>query len=93
MKVWTGRAALPVLLFIIATALAIYIMARGLGLDSSLDFGAGAYYYADMPGFERWTDRTYYVSQTPRWVLIALFLMWGAFMYRLWLRLDSKGEK
>ena len=33
-----------------ATVLAaLYIMANGLGLQDSLDFGAGAYYYADMP--------------------------------------------
>ena len=93
MKALTGRAVIPALIFIIVAAAAVYIMARGLGLDDELDFGAGAYYYADMPGFERWTDRTYYVSPTPRWVLIALFLAWGAFMYRLWLRLDAKGEK
>ena len=30
-------------------AASIYIMANGLGLQDSLDFGAGAYSYADIP--------------------------------------------
>ena len=30
---------------------AVYIMANGLGLIDSLDFGAGAYYFADIPQF------------------------------------------
>ena len=33
---------------------AVYIMANGLGLIDSLDFGAGAYYYADIPQFAKY---------------------------------------
>ena len=29
-------------------------MANGLGLQEELDFGAGAYYYADIPEFEKY---------------------------------------
>ena len=92
---WALRAGrvIPALILTITAALAVYIMVRGMGLEGGLDFGAGAYYYADMPGFERWTDKTYYVTSTPRWVLIALFLAWGAVMYRLWMLLDAKGER
>ena len=32
----------------------IYIMANGLGLQEGLDFGAGAYYYADIRDFEKY---------------------------------------
>ena len=74
-------------------ALTIYIMFHNIGLDDSLDFGAGAYYYADMPGFEKWTDKVYYVSQFPGIVIVLLFLVWGAAMYWLWLWIDAKEEK
>lgn len=62
----------------------VYIMANHLGLADSLDFGAGAYYYADMPGFEKLVNGSHYSSRTPMWALILLFLIWGAIMYRLW---------
>lgn len=71
-------------------ALVIYIMGNHLGLIDSLDFGAGAYYYADMPGFENFVNGSHYTSQTPMWVLIVLFLIWGAIMYRIWNWLDKK---
>ena len=32
---------------------AIYLMATGAGLQEGLDFGAGAYYYADIPEFQK----------------------------------------
>ena len=42
--------------FVVATlVLAIYIIVNGLGLSRELDFGAGAYYYADIPDFEKYT--------------------------------------
>lgn len=31
---------------------AIYIMVNGLGLVPEYDFGAGAYYYADIPDYQ-----------------------------------------
>ncbi len=69
---------------------ALYIMINGLGLIDSLDFGAGAYYYADIPGFEKFVNGNAYTSSTPMWVLIALFLIWGALMYKLWVWLDKR---
>lgn len=69
---------------------AIYIMVNGLGLVDSLDFGAGAYYYADIPGFEKYVNGDAYSSSTPMWVLIVLFLIWGAIMYKAWVWLDKK---
>ena len=52
----TGKRIVKVLTLTVigATVLAaLYIMANGLGLQDSLDFGAGAYYYADIPEFDR----------------------------------------
>ena len=62
----------------------LYIMFHHLGLIDSLDFGAGAYYYADIPGFEKYVDGSSYQSQTPMSVLILLFLTWGFLMYKGW---------
>lgn len=73
----------------IALALVIYIMINHLGLNDALDFGAGAYYYADIPGFEKWFGEDHYTSQIPDVIIILLFMVWGAVMYRLWLLLDK----
>lgn len=75
---------------VVILASAGYIMVNGLGLIDSLDFGAGAYYYADIPVFQRFVNGDAYTSQTPMWVLILLFLAWGALMYRLWVWADKK---
>lgn len=67
-----------------------YVMVNHLGLIDSLDFGAGAYYYADIPGFAELINGSHYVSETPMAVLILLFLIWGYLMYRLWVWLEKK---
>ncbi|MDO5546276.1 MAG: hypothetical protein Q4F81_10760 [Eubacteriales bacterium] len=67
-----------------------YIMVRGLGLVDSLDFGAGAYYYADIPEFQRFVNADAYVSPVPMWAIILIFLAWGAAMYRFWIWADKK---
>lgn len=87
-KHWKGAVLFVVLASVVVTA--VYIMANGLGLSDSLDFGAGAYYYADIPAFQRFVNGDAYTSQTPMWVLILLFLAWGALMYRLWVWADKK---
>lgn len=71
---------------------ALYIMAHGLGLVEGLDFGAGAYYYADIPGFETIVRDDGYHTDIPFWVYLALFLGWGFLMYRLWVRIDRHGQ-
>lgn len=71
-------------------AAAVYIMVRRIGLDPELDFGAGAYYYADIPGYEKRLDWDRYEAQLPFWVYLALFLAWGALMYRLWKWIDRR---
>jgi hypothetical protein len=77
--------------FIIAIlALTIYIMVNGLGLVDSLDFGAGAYYYADIPQFAKYVNGDHFKSSFPLWVHIVLFLLWGGLMYKLWSWLEKK---
>ena len=67
-----------------------YIMARGLGLVEGLDFGAGAYYYADIPEFEKRLNWDTYQAQLPFWVYVVLFRAWGALMYGLWKLIDRR---
>lgn len=68
---------------------ALYIMFHGMGLQDSLDFGAGAYYYADIPEFDKYTQSTDYAAKLPFWVYVVLFLAWGALMYKVWKWLDK----
>lgn len=70
-----------------------YCMANHLGLADGLDFGAGAYYYADIPEFTKYVNVDAYQSGTPMWVLVALFLAWGGIMYRLWTWLEKNGNQ
>ena len=69
---------------------AVYVMARRIGLNPELDFGAGAYYYADIPEYEKVLDWDTYQAQLPFWVYVVLFLAWGFIIYRIWKRMDRK---
>lgn len=69
---------------------AIYIMIHKLGLIESLDFGAGSYFYADIPNFQKYVNSSHYDSTASMGELILLFLLWGVMMYRLWVWVDKK---
>ncbi len=69
--------------------LCCYIMIHGLGLVDSLDFGAGAYYYADIPDFEKYMGDEAARGSIPLWIYIVLFLGWGYLMWRLWLWIEK----
>ena len=87
---WT---AFIILISVATIATTIYIMINGLGLVDSLDFGAGAYYYADIPDFQKYVDPEYYHTSIPMIVYILLFLAWGAIMFKLWGWLEKKIKK
>ena len=72
-----------------AVAAAVYIMVNGLGLNPDLDFGAGAYYYADIPDYQKTLNWDVYAAQLPFWVYLLLFLAWGYLMWRLWKRIEK----
>lgn len=86
-KTWR---VITIIVMVVTVLVALYIMANGLGLVNGLDFGAGAYYYADIPGFEKIVRDDAYDSRLPLWLAIILFLVWGALMYWLWTKIDSK---
>ena len=87
---WT---AFIILISVATIATTVYIMINGLGLVDSLDFGAGAYYYADIPDFQKYVDPEYYHTSIPMIVYILLFLAWGAIMFKLWGWLEKKIKK
>lgn len=74
-------------------AVAVYIMANGLGLQEELDFGAGAYYYADIPEFDKYTEKANFQASLPFWVYVLLFLAWGAVIWFFWKWMDRKDEE
>lgn len=79
---------------VVTLLIAGYIMYHRIGLADDLDFGAGAYFYADIPNFEKYSgENAGYDSKLPTWVAILLFLAWGALMWRLWLWVDKRGNR
>ena len=71
-------------------AACIYIMAHGIGLNQDLDFGAGAYYYADIPEYEKTLKWDIFTPALPYVVYVLIFLAWGALMWFLWKLVDKK---
>lgn len=69
---------------------AAYIMVNRLGLIDGYDFGVGAYYYVDIPDFEKVLPTDAYRTELPMWVHIFLFVAWGWLMWRVWLWIDRK---
>jgi hypothetical protein len=81
-KIATACVAVAVLV------IAVVIMVRGAGLAPDKDFGAGAYYYADIPDFEKYVGGKSNPTSIPYIVYVGLFLAWGALMYALWKWID-----
>ena len=71
----------------------IIVMYKNMGLISKFDFGAGAYYYTDIPNFEKYINNSIFKTKFSMWFLTTLFLIWGAFVYKLWYYIDRKIEK
>ena len=88
---WLTRLAVAATIAAIAEA--VHIMKNGFGLLEQLDFGAGAYYYEDIPGFASLVNGSHYQSPVSMPILIILFLIWGFLMYRLWTWMESGTKK
>lgn len=67
-------------------------MANRLGLSDQLDFGAGAYFYADIPDYQKYVREDVYHTEIPYWVYVVLFLAWGWLMFRLWSWIETRGN-
>ena len=75
---------------VVTVICAVYIAVSGLGLVEGYDFGLGAYYYADIPGFEKIIDDGAYKASVPLWVHIVIFMAWGAVVWKIWTWIDRK---
>jgi len=78
-----------VIMIVTVIVIAAYIMINRLGLIEGYDFGGGAYYYVDIPEFEKIVDEDAFQTTVPVWVHVVLFIAWGWLMWRLWLWLDN----
>ncbi len=73
---------------------AVYIMVNRLGLVEGYDFGGGAYYYVDIPEFQKiLPDEDAFQAKTPVWVHVLLFIAWGWLMWRLLDWVDKRSDK
>ncbi len=79
-----------IIIFAVAVVAAVYAMSHRMGQLPGFDFGAGQYYYTDIPGWQKYFLVDAYDNQVPLAVLIGLFFAWGFLMYRLWCFLDRK---
>ncbi len=84
---WSFWGIAAAVVGILAVAAAVYIMVHGLGLNPDLDYGAGAYYYADIPDYEKTLDWDSYSARLPFWVYLLFFFGWGAIVWAVWKRL------
>ena len=84
--------AVTIIMEVAVVVIAIYIMVNRLGLVEGYDFGGGAYYYVDIPEFEKIVDQDAYKTSVPVWVHVVLFIAWGWLMCRLGHWIDSKSK-
>lgn len=76
-----------VVMAVAVTAAAVVMVGRH-GLIPGCDFGAGQYYYTDIPGWERIFGAKGVEDGRPLALYLALFFGWGALMYLLWRWID-----
>ena len=79
-------------LFVIIILCALFIMKNDIGLIEGFNFGPGSYYYTDIPGWEKIFYNTDSITlNTSHPVLFfALFIGWGAFVWKAWQFLDAR---
>lgn len=81
-------------IFIISVIVSVIIvMYKNMGLIAEFDFGAGAYYYTDIPNFEKYINNSIFKTKFSMCFMIVLFLIWGVFVYKLWCYIDKRIEK
>ena len=87
--------AITIVVVVITVLLAFWIMANKLGLVEGYDFGAGAYYYADIPTeqYSEIVNEDAYQTSVPKWIFYVIFFAWGYLMWRLWVWVENRGKK
>ena len=86
---------ITIVMVVITLFLAGWIMANRLGLVEGYYFGAGAYYYADIPTeqYSEIVNEDAYQTSIPKWIYYILFFAWGYLMWRLWVWIETRGKK
>ena len=83
---------ITIVVVVITLVLAVYIMLSRKGVVEDYDFGAGAYYYADIPTeqYSEIINEDAYQPTTPKWGFYVFFFAWGWLMWRLWVWIDGR---
>lgn len=83
---------ITIIVVAITLVFAIYIMSGRRGVVDGYDFGAGAYYYADIPTeqYQEIDKEGAYMDTVPKWIYYVLFLAWGWLMWRLWVWIERR---
>jgi len=68
---------------------AMYIMHNNLGLIEGLDFGAGQYYYTDIPGWDKifFGEKSITIGTNHPILFFSIFFLWGyaCFKFLSWM--------
>ena len=85
---------ITIVVVVITLFLAGWIMANQFGLVEGYDFGAGAYYYADIPTeqYQAIVNEDAYQTSVPKWIFYVLFFAWGWLMWRLLVWVENRGK-
>lgn len=83
---------ITIVMVVITLFSAGYIMAKRLGVVDGYDFGAGAYYYADIPvdEYSEIAPDGDMAGSVPKWVYYILFFAWGWLMWRLLVWIEKR---
>lgn len=70
---------LSIIVLVLVCISAIYIMYNGLGLIDGLDFGAGSYYYTDIPNWENifFGEKSINLGTNHPILFFGVFFLWG----------------
>ena len=85
---------ITIVVVVITLVLAVYIMVNRRGVVEDYDFGAGAYYYADIPTeqYNEIVNEDAYHNTIPQWIYYVFFFAWGWLMWRLWVWIEGQNE-
>ncbi len=86
---------ITIIVMVITLLLAGWIMANQIGIVEDYDFGAGAYFYADIPTeqYQEIDHGSAYQTSLPKWIFYVLFFAWGWLMWRLWVWMENRRKK
>ena len=86
---------ITIVVVVITMVLAVYIMMNRRGVVEDYDFGAGAYYYADIPTeqYNEIVNEDAYHNTIPQWIYYVFFFAWGWLMWRLWVWIESRNDR